>query len=140
MLFCKQKTAYELRISDWSSDVCSSDLDYEGFELDGQYGLTTRGDAANYRFRALAGYNFGDGRGNVTISAVYNQGEGVTGVHHPAFASALFFRDASNPTSGYMQDLYDDRRLPATSHSGSPTVGLQNIGPTFNIPDSPDPA
>src|SRR3546814_8444178 len=30
ILFCffffKQKTAYELRISDWSSDVCSSDL------------------------------------------------------------------------------------------------------------------
>src|SRR3546814_14422910 len=26
MLFYKQKTAYELRISDWSSDVCSSDL------------------------------------------------------------------------------------------------------------------
>src|SRR3546814_8674262 len=25
-LFCKQKTAYEMRISDWSSDVCSSDL------------------------------------------------------------------------------------------------------------------
>src|SRR3546814_7330786 len=23
----KQKTAYEMRISDWSSDVCSSDLD-----------------------------------------------------------------------------------------------------------------
>src|SRR3546814_4181535 len=35
MLFCvfdcffffKQKTAYEMRISDWSSDVCSSDLE-----------------------------------------------------------------------------------------------------------------
>src|SRR3546814_8107912 len=27
MFFCfRQKTAYELRISDWSSDVCSSDL------------------------------------------------------------------------------------------------------------------
>src|SRR3546814_1981646 len=26
--FVKQKTAYELRISDWSSDVCSSDLDH----------------------------------------------------------------------------------------------------------------
>src|SRR3546814_3865888 len=26
MYFCKQKTAYEMRISDWSSDVCSSDL------------------------------------------------------------------------------------------------------------------
>src|SRR3546814_8069451 len=39
-LFCcfffKQKTAYEMRISDWSSDVCSSDLDpvdrgFDGF-------------------------------------------------------------------------------------------------------------
>src|SRR3546814_3368688 len=27
LFFCfKQKTAYEMRISDWSSDVCSSDL------------------------------------------------------------------------------------------------------------------
>src|SRR3546814_1697347 len=26
LFFCKQKTAYELRISDWSADVCSSDL------------------------------------------------------------------------------------------------------------------
>src|SRR3546814_5454167 len=24
--FCKQKTAYEVRIGDWSSEVCSSDL------------------------------------------------------------------------------------------------------------------
>src|SRR3546814_2878502 len=31
--FFKQKTAYEMRISDWSSDVCSSDLTriYEAF-------------------------------------------------------------------------------------------------------------
>src|SRR3546814_5673401 len=28
--FFKQKTAYEMRISDWSSDVCSSDLTAEG--------------------------------------------------------------------------------------------------------------
>src|SRR3546814_7174074 len=26
--FFKQKTAYEMRISDWSSDVCSSDLTF----------------------------------------------------------------------------------------------------------------
>src|SRR3546814_3755536 len=26
VVFFKQKTAYEMRISDWSSDVCSSDL------------------------------------------------------------------------------------------------------------------
>src|SRR3546814_2740604 len=27
IFFFKQKTAYEMRISDWSSDVCSSDLE-----------------------------------------------------------------------------------------------------------------
>src|SRR3546814_2675260 len=27
VFFFKQKTAYEMRISDWSSDVCSSELD-----------------------------------------------------------------------------------------------------------------
>src|SRR3546814_10151560 len=30
LLFFKQKTAYEVRISDWSSDVCSSDLGQSG--------------------------------------------------------------------------------------------------------------
>src|SRR3546814_8558641 len=29
--FFKQKTAYEMRISDWSSDVCSSDLFFGPF-------------------------------------------------------------------------------------------------------------
>src|SRR3546814_2387470 len=29
MLFVKQKTAYDMRISDWSSDVCSSDLAFD---------------------------------------------------------------------------------------------------------------
>src|SRR3546814_6227574 len=33
--FFKQKTAYEMRISDWSSDVCSSDL--LAFIADGGY-------------------------------------------------------------------------------------------------------
>src|SRR3546814_2736098 len=32
--FFKQKTAYEMRISDWSSDVCSSDL--SGKDVQGQ--------------------------------------------------------------------------------------------------------
>src|SRR3546814_17822693 len=32
VFFFKQKTAYEMRISDWSSDVCSSDLAVERAE------------------------------------------------------------------------------------------------------------
>src|SRR3546814_15341896 len=33
LFFFKQKTAYEMRISDWSSDVCSSDLSLGGVEF-----------------------------------------------------------------------------------------------------------
>src|SRR3546814_4537857 len=36
--FFKQKTAYEMRISDWSSDVCSSDLG-DFVAADGRYGV-----------------------------------------------------------------------------------------------------
>src|SRR3546814_5786096 len=33
VFFFKQKTAYEMRISDWRSDVCSSDLELEAGPL-----------------------------------------------------------------------------------------------------------
>src|SRR3546814_7733489 len=40
--FFKQKTAYEMRISDWSSDVCSSDLAAAAarrFHLEAEHGV-----------------------------------------------------------------------------------------------------
>src|SRR3546814_10550905 len=41
VFFFKQKTAYEMRISDWSSDVCSSDLSTFGAAvLDGEFAVT----------------------------------------------------------------------------------------------------
>src|SRR3546814_3508211 len=41
VLFFKPKTAYEMRISDWSSDVCSSDLIFAR-ELEARELLETR--------------------------------------------------------------------------------------------------
>src|SRR3546814_2095105 len=40
--FFKQKTAYEMRISDWSSDVCSSDLALLRAELEVEDGVSPR--------------------------------------------------------------------------------------------------
>src|SRR3546814_6990484 len=45
--FFKQKTAYEMRISDWSSDVCSSDLDIRR-HIEGDV-VTARHANATYR-------------------------------------------------------------------------------------------
>src|SRR3546814_8917943 len=47
VFFFKQKTAYELRISDWSSDVCSSDLQTFIGELYAMAGLENIADAAD---------------------------------------------------------------------------------------------
>src|SRR3546814_14103430 len=56
IFFFKQKTAYEMRISDWSSDVCSSDLQrrsevevgvqFEDIGLGAIAGIAERGDFA----------------------------------------------------------------------------------------------
>src|SRR3546814_4804634 len=47
--FFKQKTAYEMRISDWSSDVCSSDLIGPRTEQRGLSARTHRSGPAAYR-------------------------------------------------------------------------------------------
>src|SRR3546814_6374413 len=54
-VFVKQKTAYEMRISDWSSDVCSSDLMGADFDMK-QYGLKPVNvkTAGGYIFISLA--------------------------------------------------------------------------------------
>src|SRR3546814_8299627 len=56
VFFFKQKTAYEMRISDWSSDVCSSDL------------LSPRVDGGRPH-RALLGHLPGDGRDRLAVDA-----------------------------------------------------------------------
>src|SRR3546814_18703011 len=57
--FFKQKTAYEMRISDWSSDVCSSDLSFNAVRntsLGGTYAYSNYGhgvDASTGSFVAI---------------------------------------------------------------------------------------
>src|SRR3546814_6007629 len=61
IVFCfKQKTAYEVRISDWSSDVCSSDLPREirslG-EMQQEPHVAVQGDRADMRPAGLVHRN-----------------------------------------------------------------------------------
>src|SRR3546814_19711249 len=50
--FFKQKTAYEMRISDWSSDVCSSDLYFDGCLDYARHERTKEGSLMSLRSRA----------------------------------------------------------------------------------------
>src|SRR3546814_7684941 len=67
--FFKQKTAYEMRISDWSSDVCSSDLE--------------SGRADTWRAGGLSGLRtalVGAGRADAVASGI---GSSRTGARDP---------------------------------------------------------
>src|SRR3546814_6800495 len=70
--FFKQKTAYEMRISDWSSDVCSSDL--EGGEL----------KDADYRTRVTMTFKgLDDGRTLVEIAEEgWRENQGALGASY----------------------------------------------------------
>src|SRR3546814_4479508 len=59
IFFFKQKTAYEMRISDWSSDVCSSDLSFRWrFGEMGQGAPIATGEGFLFRQRPLLDFQF----------------------------------------------------------------------------------
>lgn len=45
---------------------------FEGLQLDGQYGITQEGDGEESQLSALLGANYADGRGNVMFGATYS--------------------------------------------------------------------
>lgn len=96
--------------------------DYEGLEIDGQYGISDRGDAANYRFRGLAGKNFLDGRANITISGEYNKGEGLLQTARPRLYDGGFYGRPNDPDSPFDNVIFRDRRIPTISEFGIPTI------------------
>ena len=75
--------------------------DYEGIDLDGQAGISQRGDLGNQRIRALVGKNFAGGRGNITVDAEYNHDDGLLGSQRSVIAQQSGFItpfDPSNPS------------------------------------------
>src|SRR3546814_5768178 len=93
--FFKQKTAYEMRISDWSSDVCSSDL------LGGKLaGGTHAGKALGSVKLDRAARDFGVFR---------RLDNGVTG-HKSGYSSAISNMRAAH-RRGRRQDRSEERRV-----------------------------
>src|SRR3546814_3478007 len=82
--FFKQKTAYEMRISDWSSDVCSSDLLADILGDDGVDDAVRL--ALDLLRRRETAAEAGDDDGTAGIGAILRRGLDVRGI------DALIFR------------------------------------------------
>src|SRR5690606_19693254 len=59
--------------------------DFEGFEFDAQYGLTSEGGGEETRVSAVFGANFDDGRGNIAIGAETYSREAVLEIDRDIF-------------------------------------------------------
>ena len=99
---------------------------YQGFDIDAQNGVSSRGDAPDYRVRLLAGRNFADGRGNITVSGEYNVSKGLFFNDRASTSSDDRFAQARSGSGP--QTLYTDNRVPSISRYGIPIVGGANVG------------
>ena len=95
--------------------------DYQGFDIDAQYGLSGQGDAPDYRIRALAGHNFAGGRGNITLSGEYDESKGLLFTDRAATSSDNRFASPNTPGANN-QVLVTNERIPSISSSGIPLV------------------
>lgn len=96
--------------------------DFDGLQLDTQYGISERGDARDFRVRGLVGTNFADGRGNITVAGEYNDQRGLTFDARPGRRLNSFFTTPLDPTSPFDNVYIGDRRIPALSQFGAPLV------------------
>src|SRR3546814_15501825 len=85
VLFFKRKTAYEMRISDWSSDVCSSDLRDDrliGLGVDDVLGDGTAQDAFGKRHDGGAAFDDGAGFKRALGGAILLDGDAILAYVH----------------------------------------------------------
>jgi iron complex outermembrane receptor protein len=117
---------------------------FQGIELDGQYGETFEGDGAQYRLSALIGGNFADGKGNAMVGLTYQRRDEVYLRDREFFEAA--FTDPNTPGrnvwpnfGGYAppanptQAAYDAVFVPKGYLPGDVRVGSQvffNTAPT----------
>lgn len=92
---------------------------FEGLQLQAQAGVSQKGDAPDQRLSLLAGKNFADGRGNITISGEYNRVTGLTAADRDITAAGYFF--GTPATAGAFQRvLYPNQRYSAFTIGGVP--------------------
>ena len=105
---------------------------YQGLDLDAQTGVSNAKDGWNYRFRALGGMNFADGRGNVTGVAEVNKSDGLVGTARRNVANDLGF-DAPLTPGPFTTVLTPNGSVPSVSTSGIPLVDDVFFAPAFGL-------
>lgn len=109
--------------------------DFAGFEASGNYRISERGDASQYRADLLIGANLDDGRGNVVLGLGYgNRSELFTTDRKIAEVPISSVNGLYNGSTGAVPAIFQSGLQSATNPNGLPTTGLGAvIDPTTGL-------
>ena len=99
---------------------------FQGISLETQYGQTKYNDGKTYSGRFLAGANFADDKGNITLAVEYNQQDGLTLANRP---DTLPYETQQAPLKGSAGCGYNECLV---SHATVPSIfpgGIPDSGP-----------
>ena len=109
---------------------------YEGLDVDGEVGVSNQKDAWNYRARVLGGFNFADGRGNITAVAEFSKADGLTGPSRRNFSENLGFFSPVTP-GPFDTVLFNDASVPQVSTGGVAMLDdFFYLPPQFGLPNN----
>jgi outer membrane receptor protein involved in Fe transport len=105
---------------------------YEGLELRTTGGVTERGDNGRYNVSLMAGHNYAEGRGNITIAASYDKANGVLAGTRDVFRQGI--ATGTNPLATSASALIPGR---TAANDGRVNPGVPfNTGNADGIPNS----
>src|SRR3546814_3082652 len=130
--FFKQKTAYEVRSSDWSSDVCSSDLALNHFGSGANKAIVLNNDRIS--LQRLKHTADADTAGQMHILADLGAASNRhPGIHH----GALIDKSADVDEARHQHDIPGDMRsMPCRSEEHTPELQslMRTPNPVFCLP------
>tara|TARA_B110000037_G_scaffold63616_1_gene77743 strand:+ start:274 stop:3612 length:3339 start_codon:yes stop_codon:yes gene_type:complete len=110
--------------------------DYEGLEIDANYGLSHEGDGEQRALSVLFGRNFDNGRGNFTVSADVRQDDGLQVSDRRNGLAAGSSRDWVNPALRFQQGDIGSSTPNFDQYYNYANTGLTNFG--LPIPTAAD--
>ena len=94
---------------------------FQGVQMDASSGITQHGDAQDYNFSLLAGKNFAEGRGNITLDVYYDHQDGLTDASRFITGGSAPFFGQSATGNGQTYQLYNGGlHYPVFTNTGMP--------------------
>lgn len=97
---------------------------FNGLEARATTGITERGDNQRINLSAIAGRDFADGRGNITIAGMYETVKGMVQNDRDFYRDNLGF--LQNPTSAEAARFGPAGRTPGNDGRANPNIGFNN--------------